>query len=88
MTLNLYKLHDWIHLDNLIWYWLSSNPNAIYLLEQNKHKINWNMLSSNPNAIHLLETHQDKIDWFYLSQNTNALTLLEQNQTLIKTNPR
>jgi hypothetical protein len=37
------------------WNWLSRNPNAIHLLEQNIDKINWFWLSENPNAIHLLE---------------------------------
>jgi len=36
------------------WYNLSSNPNAIHLLEQNIDKISWNALSENPNAINLL----------------------------------
>ena len=33
---------------------MSSNPNAIHLLERNPNKINWFELSRNPNAIHLL----------------------------------
>ena len=28
--------------------WLSENPNAIHLLEQNQDKINWTRLSINP----------------------------------------
>ena len=50
------KLLDWIPIseDELEWYYLSSNPNALHLLEQNPDKINWNYLSRNPNAIHLL----------------------------------
>ena len=49
------KLRDWIQLEKLDWEMLSSNPNAIHLLEQNPDKIDWNKLSWNPNAIHLLE---------------------------------
>src|SRR5207248_1632321 len=49
-----------IQCDNIIdqkidWDELSSNPNAIYLLEKNLDKINWGYLSLNPNAIYLLE---------------------------------
>jgi hypothetical protein len=57
-----YKLLGWINPIKLNWYSLSSNPNAILLLEQNKDKIDWRNLSLNPNAISLLEQNQDKID--------------------------
>jgi hypothetical protein len=40
---------------------LSENPNAIQLLEQNPDKINWEYLSNNPNAIHYLEQNPDKL---------------------------
>ncbi len=39
------KLLGWIPLDKLDWDWLSGNPNAIHLLEQNIDKINWYNLS-------------------------------------------
>ena len=42
--------------------WLSKNPNAIHLLEQNPDKINWAELSRNPNAIYLLEQNIHKIN--------------------------
>ena len=45
------------------WAWLSSNPNAIHLLEQNLDKVYWDVLSSNPNAIHLLEKNVNKVNW-------------------------
>ena len=45
------KLLDWVLLDKLKWWGLSTNPNAIHLLEQNMNRINWYNLSSNPNAI-------------------------------------
>tara|TARA_B110000459_G_C16122782_1_gene278813 strand:+ start:241 stop:510 length:270 start_codon:yes stop_codon:yes gene_type:complete len=41
-------LLDWIDINNLDWYWLSVNPNAIHLLENNKDKINWKYFSKNP----------------------------------------
>ena len=34
--------------DKIDWYYLSSNPNAISILEQNLDKINWIQLSENP----------------------------------------
>ena len=65
--------------------YLSSNSNAIKLLEkpENKHKINWHYLSKNPNAISLLEQNIDKIDWNELSCNKNALHLLKDNKDKI-----
>ena len=59
---DIYKLRDWINIDNLNWNDLSFNPNAIPLLEKNMDKINWVYLSHNPNAIHLLEKKMDKIN--------------------------
>ena len=35
----MYKLRDWIDIDKLNWTALSSNINAINLLEKNKNKI-------------------------------------------------
>ena len=61
------------------WFYLSSNINAISLLEQNFDKINWFGLSRNPNAISLLEQNLDKIDWEQLSRNHNAISLIKQN---------
>ena len=58
------ELLDWIDIEKLDWNYLSSDPNAIELLEANPDKINWYYLSSNPNAIELLEANLDKIFWF------------------------
>jgi hypothetical protein len=63
------KLRDWIDQDKIDWDGLSSNPNAIHLLEKYPNKISWMMLSQNPNAIPILEKNQDKIDWFWASTN-------------------
>jgi hypothetical protein len=41
------------------WMYLSANPYAIHILENNYHKINWKFLSSNVNAVHLLEEYID-----------------------------
>ena len=65
----LCKLRDWIPIQKLSYLWLSANPNAIHLLEQNICQINWYWLSKNPNAIHLLEKNMDKIRWHMLSTN-------------------
>ena len=63
------KLLDWIDETQIKWDLLSTNPNAIHLLEQNPHKIDWHYLCANPNAIHLLEQNPDKIIWELLSKN-------------------
>ena len=68
------KLRDWINLDKIDWDWLSLNPNAMHLLEQNQDKINWYYLSKNPNAVHLLEQNPDKINWGWLSENPSIFT--------------
>ena len=47
------------------WANLSSNPNAIHLLEQNLDKVNWFYLSCNQNAIHLLS----KLDYVQIRLN-------------------
>ena len=57
-----YELVDWILMEKLNLDWLSSNPSAIHLLEQNKEKINWNWFCQNPAAIHLLEQQKHKIN--------------------------
>ena len=75
----MYKLLDWIDINKLNSYYLSANPNAIHILEQNIDKIEWGFLSNNPNAIHLLEKNIDKINWYLLSRNPNAIHLLEKN---------
>jgi hypothetical protein len=59
------------HIDNLHWEYLSQNPNAISILEQNLDKVFWPALSENPNAISILEQHLDKVDWKMLSNNPN-----------------
>jgi hypothetical protein len=65
------ELLSWININNLKWAFLSENPNAIHLLEENPEKIDWKYLSENPNAIHLLEANQEKIDWYNFSLNPN-----------------
>ena len=78
------KLLDWIPEDNLDWYGLSGNSNALHMLEANPMKIDWDLLSFNPNALHMLEIvlqhDPDKINWNYLSFNPNAIHMLEANK--------
>ena len=62
--------------DEIDWYELSGNPNAIHLLEKEPDEIEWTPLSWNPNAMHLLKENQDKIDWHYLSQNPNIMEII------------
>lgn len=56
------------------WFWtyLSSNPNAIEILERFPEHIDWKKLSGNPSAIELLEKNKDKIVWKKILKNTNA----------------
>ena len=83
----VFKLRDWIKVEKLDWKKLSSNPNAIQLLEANPDKICWSKLSKNPNpnALKLLQANPEKIDWWNLSFNPNldAIELLKKNQNKI-----
>jgi len=83
MNKPIYKLADWIDKNNIIWEYLSSNPNSINFLENNPDKIIWFMLSGNPCAISILEENQDKINWDMLSMNPNGIELLKKNQDKI-----
>jgi hypothetical protein len=70
-------------MDKIDWYYLSTNPNAIHLLEKNLDKIDWEQLCKNPNGIFLLKNNMDKIknggnngfSFIYLSYNPNMLYL-------------
>ena len=62
--------------DNINWFAISVNPNAIELIEANLDKIDWGRLSRNPNAMHILEANPDKINWDELSGNPSAIHLL------------
>jgi len=74
-VLNYFKEADWKN--------LSSNCDAISILENNKDKIDWSILSTNENAIDLLEENQNKINWRLLSGNKNAINLLKNNKDKI-----
>ena len=58
------KLLNWVDINKLNWDDLSSNPNAIHLLEANPMKINWYWLSRNPSIFEIdvkqSYTHQMK----------------------------
>ena len=74
------------YLDKINWELLSTNPNAIHILEKNLDKVNWNRLSSNPNAIHIIKKNLDKFNddeyeecddiWCGLSQNKYIMEIL------------
>ena len=49
MNYDILKLRNWVDKDRICWRWLSLNPNAIHLLEQNLDKIDWFYLSLNLN---------------------------------------
>ena len=38
------KLRKWIPINNVCWYGLSNNPNAIHMLEKNLDKVSWSWL--------------------------------------------
>ena len=63
--------------NELDWKKLSSNINAIHILEKNLDKVDWNILSSNINAIKLLEKNIDMINWERLSLNSNAINFFD-----------
>ena len=56
---------------------LSSNINAIHILEQNIDKISPIQISKNINAIPLLWRHPELIDWLAISGNINAIDLIK-----------
>jgi len=64
------------------WTYLSANPNAIWLLENNLEKINWRGLSMNDKAMHLLEDNIKMIDYDFLLKNTNskAIKIIDNNK--------
>ncbi len=60
------------------WFYLSHNPNAIHILEKNLNKIDWKCLSSNPNAIPILENNLDKIVLQKILVNPNLDLILDK----------
>lgn len=57
---NILKLPD--DVTSNIWYFLSTNPKAIKILEANPTKIDINRLCQNPNAVKLIKMNKDKLD--------------------------
>ena len=45
------KLRTWIPINEVDWIKLSTNPNAIHILEKNLDKVYWDLLSSKPFVI-------------------------------------
>ena len=74
----MYNISKFFKKETIIsWYWLSRNPNAIDLIEQNLDKIDWDGLSRNPNAIHILEQNLGLKLFIHISTNltmTNVTT--------------
>lgn len=64
------------HLSHINWYYLSSNKNAINILEQHLDKVNFDGLSLNSNAYNIIKTIEiDKL-------NLSSLITLENEQIL------
>lgn len=60
-----YKLRDWININKIRWDFLSQNPQAIRLLEQNLDKINWCDLIKNPSIFEIdYQDLQQRIEVF------------------------
>ena len=76
------KLKEGI-IKDIDWFYLCSNPNAIYIIEQFYDKFDWNGLCLNPNAIHIIENElkirpeSKKINWTNLCLNPNATHIIE-----------
>ena len=68
---------------------LSSNHNAIHILEKNLDKINWQFLSTNTNIHKIeilnknLEDYKYLISWYLLCGNYNAIHIIEKNKDKI-----
>lgn len=56
---------------------LSSNVDAIHIIEQHLDDACWEGLSANPAAIHILEANMDKLSAIDICSNTNALHLIK-----------
>ena len=76
------KLKDWVDKNKLNWSFLSSNENAIGLLEENLNKIDWAYLPYNRNAIMLLkdnlDNHLNDVDWCDIAMHKNIQILLKK----------
>jgi hypothetical protein len=77
------KLLDWIPEDELDWYYLAGNPNAIDMIEMKLQQIEMK-LQQKPSCCKLLlkllglNKSNVSIDWDCLSENPNAVHLLEK----------
>ena len=71
------KVLEWIDTSKLYkpynWKYLSGNPNAVTLLEQNQDKIHWDYASSNPGAVPLIKNNMDKVKWDKLARDSSML---------------
>lgn len=65
--------------DKINWYFLSTNKNAIQLLEANRDKVNWCQLMKYKNAIHLITKNPNRILWCELCKNKNAADIILKN---------
>ncbi len=53
----MYTKPEFIINNRVNWNFLSRNPNAIHLLENNQDRIDWRALSGNPNAIDIISRY-------------------------------
>lgn len=75
---HIWKLKDWVNTNNLSWFQLLKNKNAMRFIEENYGKINISndnlrfYLSQNPSSIYLLEKNKKLIDWDIITSNWSA----------------
>lgn len=79
--LRLYKLGDFVSIDQLHGPSFMCNENIVYYIENPdlRHEINWTFLSHCEMAVPLLEKNMDKIHWRALSYNPDAVHLLKKH---------
>jgi hypothetical protein len=65
------------------WYAISRNINAIHILQKHPDKIDWGSICANINAMPIIENNIDLIDWSRLSCNINAVSFLEKHVDMI-----
>lgn len=72
-----------MHPGKIKWKRLSSNPNAMALVEANKSLICWSTLSMNPSAVPFLTKHMEEVDLEQFSRNEQAIPFLEAHPHFI-----
>lgn len=59
--------------------YLSANPNAVEILEENPSKINWCVLSLNPKSMVILNHNIEKVNWVHVNKNPDILNTINDD---------